>query len=226
MDEKYKYSYEKENSYCYPDTSILKNKLNIKKDEDLYNAERDIVNIRAAELYNKPISGDFDFKYMKSIHKYLFQDIYEWAGENRTVDIAKSNLFCLARYIDTYAKELFDKINKEKYFIKLNYEDTVEALVNIFADVNALHPFREGNGRTQREFIRYLSRINGIEVDFTLVDSEEMIIASSESVNGSNNKLSEMFKRIAKPISKEEQLEAINLYCSKTLKNKINKLVD
>ena len=136
--------------------------------------------------------------------------MFNWAGISRTCNIAKTNLFCLAQYIDTYAKDVFDKIVDVDYFINFDYDKKIISLTNLFADINALHPFREGNGRTQREFIKWLARINGINLDFTLTENMEMIIASSESTNGDSEKLLAVFRRIAKPISKEEQLKSID----------------
>ncbi len=96
MDNKYKYTYEKTANYCYKNTDVLINKLNITNDEDLFNAERELVTLRTFELYEKPLKGNFDFKYLKSIHKYLFQDIYRWAGDIRNCNIAKQDLLCLS----------------------------------------------------------------------------------------------------------------------------------
>jgi len=93
MDNKYKYTYEKTADYCYKGTDVLINKLNITNDEDLFNAERELVSLRTYEINEKPLKGDMDFKYLKDIHKYLFQDIYRWAGDIRNCNIAKKDLF-------------------------------------------------------------------------------------------------------------------------------------
>ena len=94
MDNKYKYTYERTADYCYKGTDILINKLNITNDEDLFNAERELVSLRTYELNEKPLKGNFDFNYLKDIHKYLFQDVYRWAGDIRNCNIAKQDLFC------------------------------------------------------------------------------------------------------------------------------------
>ncbi len=85
MDNKYKYTYERTSNYCYKDMDVLINLLNIKDDEILYDAERDLVSLRIYELNEKPLKGNFDFKYLKDIHKYLFHDVYRWAGDSRCV---------------------------------------------------------------------------------------------------------------------------------------------
>ncbi len=109
-------------------------------------------------------------------------------------------------------------MKKEKYFVDYDNETTLEKLVELFADINALHPFREGNGRSQRVFIESLAKINGINLDLTNVSKMDMIIASHESINGSYKKLKNMFKNNSHDLSEEEKLEYINIYCSDGLK--------
>ena len=218
MDEKYKYSYENDSEYCYPKTDILKNKLNITDDKFLNETERKLVSLRVDELFEPYINGNFDFMHLKEIHKHLFQDIYDWAGAPRTCAIAKKDLFCLPQYIDNYASDIFSKLEKENYYINHDYDSTLNLLVELFADINALHPFREGNGRSQREFIEELAKVNGIDLDLTKVEKMDMIIASHESINGDYEKLTKMFYANSNPLSKDEQLKYINMYCSEKLK--------
>ena len=91
-------------------------------DEELYNAEMEHVSLRIYELNEKPLKGNFDFKYLKNIHKYLFQDVYKWAGEIRNCNIAKQDLFCLAKHIESFGNEVFDKLKKENYFVGVKSE--------------------------------------------------------------------------------------------------------
>lgn len=212
MDEKYKYTYEQTSDYCYHNSDVLKNKLNIRSDKELFIAEREFVSYRMAILLDKPQKGNFDFEHLKSIHKTLFQDIYYWAGVPRTCNIAKTNLFCLATYIETYAKDVFGKIADNYYYLNLDYNNKIKALAELFADINALHPFREGNGRSQRLFIKQLANIIGVNLDFTKVNEKEMIISSSESISGDMEKLIAIFNRIANQTSKEEQIESVDRY--------------
>jgi len=110
MDNKYSYSYERTADYCYPDSDVLINKLNIKTDKELFIAEREFVSFRVAIMLDNPIKGNLDFEHLKMIHKFLFQDVFVWAGKIRTCNIAKTNLFCLAQFIDSYAKNVFAQI--------------------------------------------------------------------------------------------------------------------
>lgn len=217
MDNKYKYTYEKTANYCYKDSDVLINKLNITDEKDLYDAERGLVTLRTAQLNEEPIKGYFDFNHLKSIHKFLFQDVYRWAGDSRNCNIAKQDLFCLCEYIDSFANDIFGRLKKEQYFIKYSYEIKLKKLVELFADINALHPFREGNGRSQREFIEELARINGIDLNLTTVSKEDMIIASHDSINGHYEKLFDIFKKNSVPLSEEERICFIKLYCIKEL---------
>lgn len=218
MDNKYKYTYENTINYCYEGTNILINLLNITDDEDLYKAERELVSLRIYELNEEPLKGNFDFNYLKLIHRYLFQDIYKWAGDIRNCNIAKQDLFCLAEHINSYSASIFTKLKREKYFLDLDNETTLDKLVELFADINALHPFREGNGRCQRVFIESLAKINGIYLDLTNVSKIDMIIASHESINGNYSKLKDMFKNNSHNISEIERLEYINIYCADKIK--------
>lgn len=222
MDNKYKYTYERTADYCYKGTDVLINKLNITNDEDLFNAERELVSLRTYELNEKPLKGNFDFKYLKDIHKYLFQDVYRWAGDIRNCNIAKQDLFCLTEHIESFGNDVFNKLKKEKYFANYDNETTLDKLVELFADINALHPFREGNGRSQRVFIESLAKINGIYLDLTNVSKMDMIVASHDSINGDYTKLKDMFKKNSKVLNEEERLEYINIYCSKELKQLLN----
>ena len=174
--------------------------------------------MRIYELNEKPLKGNFDFNYLKCIHKYLFQDIYRWAGDIRNCNIAKQDLFCLTEHIESFGNEVFDKLKKEKYFKDYDFETKLDKLVELFADINALHPFREGNGRSQRIFIESLAKINGIYLDLTNVSKMDMIIASHESINGNYTKLKNMFTKNSKILSDEEKKEYINIYCSNEMK--------
>ena len=223
MDSKYKYTYERTVNYCYKDTDVLINKLNITNDEDLYNAERELVSYRTYELNEMPLKGNFDFKYLKDIHKYLFQDVYRWAGDIRNCNMAKQDLFCLAEHIESFGNGVFNKLRQEKYFINYDNDTKLDKLVELFSDINALHPFREGNGRSQRLFIESLAKINGIYLDLTNVSKMDMIIASHESINGDYKKLKEMFKNNSYILSEEERLKYVDTYCSKELKRVIEK---
>ena len=111
--------------YCYPDSEVLKNKLNIRDKDELFEAEKKLTFARLQKLQSEPIKGKFDFAHLKAIHKYIFQDLYDWAGEERTVDIGKGNLFCTVPYIQEYAKSVFNKYHSQCYANRDNFEDYI-----------------------------------------------------------------------------------------------------
>lgn len=204
----YSYDYEWDRAYCYPDSNVLRNQLNIRAAEDLAAAEREITSIRLAAAKLQPIRGHFDLDHLQKIHKAVFGDIYTWAGELRHVNISKGNQFCLAMHLNAYAENLFRKLEKEHYLI--DSRDAVpHRLAWYLSEINVLHPFREGNGRTQRLFIEYLATVAGYRVDFSKVSPREMIVASADSFACEYDAIYRMFDRIAMPIAKTEQKAAV-----------------
>ncbi|MBQ3736747.1 MAG: putative adenosine monophosphate-protein transferase Fic [Candidatus Methanomethylophilaceae archaeon] len=172
------YDYEEDGTYCYPGTDVLKNKLNIHDKEILSDAERSISLVRMIELEEHPIRGNYDLGHLKRIHKALFGDIFEWAGQLRTVDISKGTMFCKCEYIESNANKLFRELKDENNLIGLKMEDMASRLAYYLCEINAIHPFREGNGRTQRLFVKQLAFDAGYYLDFTGISDEEMINAS------------------------------------------------
>lgn len=175
------YEYERDDYYCYPDSPVLKNELGIKDEKELDAAEREITSLKIAKLNNEPLDGELDFSYVKRIHKYLFDGIYEWAGEIRQTDISKGNIFCQYELIEVNAEVLFNELKAEKYLDGLDKEVIIKRLAYYLGDLNTVHPFREGNGRVQRVFIRELASRAGYLVNFDGISQEEMIKASDAS---------------------------------------------
>lgn len=191
----YDYEYEWDKEYCYPNSNVLINKLNIKTHDELVAAEREITSLKIAVAKSQPIEGNFDLEHLKKIHEFIFEDIYSWAGWLRHVNISKGNQFCLADNLEMYGNNIFDKLKADNYLI--DYQGSVpHALAYYLSEINVLHPFREGNGRTQRLFIEYLAKNAGYSVDFSNVSAKEMIVASAESFACEYDKINEMFDRI------------------------------
>lgn len=189
-------------TYCYPDTDTLINRLDIHSSSQLVEAETRIVSIRLYQLQKHPISGSFDLAHLCSIHKHIFQDLYLWAGKPRTVDIAKGNsLFCPAWNIYGYADDVFRDFYKDCINSSSSMEQFVRVFSEHYADLNALHPFREGNGRSQREFCRELCLNCGYLFDLTHTCRDEMLQASIESLEiGENAKLETIFRKCIIPL--------------------------
>ena len=181
--------------YCYPNSDVLKNKIGIQDMEKLQRLERRLTMLRILELVDKPIQGKFDLQHLCLIHRYIFQDVYDWAGEIRKVDIEKGSTFCNVKFIESQAAEIFKSLKSEDYLQGLNEENTASRLAYYFSEINALHPFREGNGRSQREFIRTLALHIGYVINFAKVSKEEMLKASKDSFLCDYGKMEQLFKK-------------------------------
>ncbi len=224
MLEKYSYDYEHDDRYCDPVTGVLRNKLNIDNERDLMIAEREITSMWLVRLKAEPVKGNFDLDHLRRIHRRIFSDIYSWAGKCRTVDISKGNVFCRAMYISDYAAELFGGLAKENYLITTPAEETPARLAYYLSEINVLHPFREGNGRTQRLFTEYLGSVSGFHVDFSAVSADEMIRASADAFAKDLDRLNAMFEHICTPITPREQIRAItNFFGARSQQMKLYK---
>lgn len=198
----YYYEFEQDSIYCYPDSFVLKNKLNITDGVLLEEAERNITALRILELRQHPPEGIMDFHYLQLLHRYIFGDIYVWAGEIRSVNINKGTMFCNHLFIARQADYLFRQLKKEKYLKSCGEKEMPLRLAYYLSEINALHPFREGNGRTQRLFIELLAERAGYEVDFSEVSAEEMIQASADSFLLKYDKMNALMERIVKRAKK------------------------
>lgn len=173
---------ERQSIYCYPGTDVLINKLNIRDPEKLAQFEAIVTKARLAQLEKEPVEGNFDLDHLKNIHKFIFKDIYPFAGEIRRENIAKDFFrFAPYQFIEPYAKELFQQLKKEKLLKGTTIYDFSERAAFYMAEINVLHPFREGNGRTQREFIRQLAKNAGYDLDWSKVDKAKILQASIRS---------------------------------------------
>jgi cell filamentation protein len=209
MSDEYEYSYDWDIRYCYENSNVLRNKLGITEADALRTAEREIAAVRVLEAERTPIRGKLDFKHLCDIHCHIFGDIYEWAGKLRTVNIAKGNPFCNCDVLDVYGSELFGKLKSENYLLGTPTERIPQRLAHYLSEINVLHPFREGNGRSQRLFIEYLALIAGYRVDFTDVTASEMIDASVKAFDRDEIPMCAILKRITTPISRDEQQTAV-----------------
>ena len=174
--------------YCYPpDFKVLINKLGIENAKLLDEAERHAVESRTLE--GCP-TGDFDAAHIKDIHKHLFQDIYEWAGEHREVEIGKGGRwFHSATMIDEGMAEVSRIVKAGDYGQNLNKEGFANYAADVISNLNYVHPFREGNGRTQMEFLNQLAENAGHELQTERITRDVWITASQVSHSGSDNLL-------------------------------------
>ena len=176
--------YEQRNSnYCYPNSNTLINKLDIKDDKLLQKYEAKITAAKLLALRQKGIIGNFDVEHLNAIHTYLFEDIYSFAGKYRNENIAKGVFrFAEWEYIEPELQRLFKELKNENYLADLSKEELAERLAYYLSELNVLHPYREGNGRTTREFIRELALKNGYNLNLSKVTPQDFLKASINSI--------------------------------------------
>jgi cell filamentation protein len=179
---------------CYEGTSCLINKLGIKDDKKLKEFEAAVTLAKASDLETQPISDAFDVEHYKAIHKFLFEDIYDWAGKYRTINMSKKGTsFAQADKIPALMNACFKKLKDNNSFRNNSFDEFVENMVDFYQVTNMIHPFREGNGRTQRIFIAQLIRYNGYDISFADVDSDDLMIATIQAANGVKDNLIRIF---------------------------------
>lgn len=172
--------------YADPRTGVLRNLLGITDAAELADAEADITAARITRLAEKPLPGRYDLAHLQAFHAEIFGSIYPWAGQIRTVEIAKENTrFCLVRNIPGFAQDVFGTLARKDNLLRALERDTfLTKLADLYGDINALHPFREGNGRAQRAYLAQLAADAGHRLDWTGVDPERNHLASIASFNG------------------------------------------
>ena len=170
--------------YCYSDSNVLKNKLNIRDNKLLKTAEEEITLIKQMELLKNPIKGNFSKAHLMNIHKFIFEDIYPFAGKIRREQISKADtMFYPPNLIDRELDKVFAKIKEKNMLRETDEEKVFDNLAYVMAELNIIHPFREGNGRSIREFIRLMAKRMGYDLNWGNVDREELLEASILSVD-------------------------------------------
>ena len=185
--------YDADDTYCYPGTDVLRNKAEITNAEDLDAYEGELSTLRSIEILENPVAGQFDLAHLKRIHLALFQDVYDWAGKIRTVDISRGNSrFANVRFIESAANDIFNKLARENWLKGLDADALSKRLTHYLSEINALHPFREGNGRVQRIFISQLSQSAGYQLDYSDLEQEQIYLAMELAFNGDESILANL----------------------------------
>ena len=179
---------------CYPGTTCLINKLDIHDEDQLAVVEAGMTMMKDSELSEHPIQGNFDFAHYRAIHRFLFEDLYAWAGEIRTVDMSKKGTgFVKAEDIERIAESAFRRLQEKQLFVGMPFDEFVDNIVDFYDVINMLHPFREGNGRTQRVFFTQLIRNAGYDIDFAELDPDELMVATIQAAGGVQDLLKNIF---------------------------------
>ncbi|MDR1328962.1 MAG: Fic family protein [Oscillospiraceae bacterium] len=175
------------------------NKLNITAANELESAERNITALRLLELTRNPIRGMFGFTHLCKIHRYVFGDVYEWAGLIREGEflLKGDTLFCVGSHIPEYADNIFGKLKNDRFLRGMGKQEFVEKCAYYMAELNALHPFREGNGRTNRKFFRQLALKSGYSLQWQLADTDDLLRSDIAAFDKDYAPLIEILERIA-----------------------------
>ncbi len=206
--------YEGENDpYIDGSTGILKNLLGITNAQDLESAEYNIAYARSSDLYQsvRP-TPPFDMDHLKAIHRHLFQDIYSWAGEIRTIDISKGHTrFASAIAINSAGMKLFKDLEKESWLKGKNRREFADRAGHYLGEINVLHPFREGNGRAQRYFMAQVGEWSGHKISWQRVSAEQNIAASIAAYNGDSNPLADLIFSAMPPVQRSRSIHREDL---------------
>lgn len=185
---------------------VLRNQLGITDADELRQVEAEFTAIRIAKLVRLGLPGDYGLAHLQAFHREIFGGLYDWAGQLRTVTIAKGGgMFCRPEHIEADAEELFAWLARSNQLRGLDRAPFLDELTELMSDLNALHPFRDGNGRTQRAFVGQLAREAGHPIRWVLLDREENIAASKTAHGGDIGPLRALLDSlVARPKSGED----------------------
>lgn len=179
-----------EDPYVYPGTRVLRNLWGTRDPVALASLEGKATTIALTRLRRNPVAGCYDLAHLQAIHKRIFDGVYPWAGQLRTVNIAKGGqMFAPHQHIQSYLTAELAGLEREDYLRGLKRDRFLDRLAHYLGELNAAHPFREGNGRTQRAFLGQLARQAGHEIAWRRVGAQQNIEASRASHNGDNTHL-------------------------------------
>jgi cell filamentation protein len=166
--------------YCYKGTTTLKNKLGLRDQALLESFELEMTTLRASEALPR---GKCDPQHNRRVHHHMFQDVYRWAGKYRTVRTSKAgNPFCYPEYIEREMDRLFATLGQS--LAAENSEQFIHHAAQFLAELNAIHPFREGNGRAQLAFMSMISERAGFPLNFAAVQRDSFLPAMIASYTG------------------------------------------
>lgn len=180
--------------YCYAGTKVLKNRANIRRAKELRQFEL----VMTTQRFDEPLpAGRFSVTHYCAIHRHLFQDVYPWAGKIRTIRIARGkSAFCYPENIAKELRTLFANLRKGNFLRELPQEDFAVQAAHFLAELNAIHAFRDGNGRAQFAFIMMLADRAGHPVNLKQLRPEKFLNAMVASFLGDEKLLAFELSRI------------------------------
>ena len=201
--------------YCYPESSVLINKYDIQDQRTLDKIERNVTALMLVKLQTKPLPSPkelFSVNYFIDLHRQVFEHLYPFAGKIRSENITKGNTpFCRPEFIYKYLNMLFDKIFDDIKKIK-SKEDIIVFLSYYYSELNVVYPFREGNGRIMREYLRqvvlFINKNLGFdyELDFSNVTLEDKNNLMNGSIISAMNGNLELLNKFFNSMLKEKEV--------------------
>lgn len=184
----------------YSQDGVLKNKFGEKDPKKLEILEKRSTIRGWIKLQNELIASPnlkLDAALIKKIHKNLFEDVYDWAGEYRTVNIVKGKtMFANALYVPAALEDLVTKLNRDITSKSITANNISEKLAYYYGELNMIHPFREGNGRTQKIFIEKVADKLGYSLQLEKIEPKKLLEVTIESVNGTGRPLKKVFEEV------------------------------
>lgn len=211
----------------YGENGVLKNKLGIADRAELRSIEYEVATARDSKLQVAPISGRYDFEHLSAIHKAMFDPVFEWAGQPREINFSKKIesrpgwkcVFAPKEEIRQRMDALADRLEQQNHLKDLPPKEFALAIADVYKELNYIHPFPEGNGRSTKAFLRQLANEAGYEMNYDRVNASEWNTAAADSqvltnIRESNLKtpphlapLQRVFEKIAEPLMPRQKEE-------------------
>lgn len=183
--------------YCYRGTAVLKNRLALRDQDalDAFEAEA------TAQRFSEPLPhGRFSETHYRAIHRHIFGDVYAWAGRSRSVRIAKGgSMFCYPEHIPAEMRRVFAGLARDSFLRGLDARAFARGAAHFLAELNAIHPFRDGNGRAQMAFMAALAIEAGHPLNLRRLDHEKWLAAMIRSFAGHELALVRQLGRLIEP---------------------------
>lgn len=189
--------------YCWPGSTVLRNLLGLKTQVELTEAEYAFTLQRRLELQEHPIDGNFDLEHLCAVHRHLFQDIYEWAGQTRTVEMSReASQFLPPNRFRLAAGHIFETLRRGPLLTghRVDDDEFINSAAGLLDEINYMHPFREGNGRAQRAFLDQVATVSGRKLSWRNAPQSENNAASAEAVRtGRPTALRALLAKVVQP---------------------------
>jgi cell filamentation protein len=203
--------------YIDPRTGVLRNKPRLATQSELDGFESEKTRARLLQLAANPIPGNFDATHFQSIHRFIFQDVYDWAGELRTVNATKiegsrATHFTRCGEIAAELHSVFARLVADSLLCGTARVQFVVKGAALLGDLNHIHCFREGNGRAQKCFLEDLALHAGHSLDFSLASKERMIAASIAYEAGNPAPMEHLLTDLADPAKRRQLSDAIEFF--------------